>query len=341
MKANHFNRLSALLAASLAVVGCGDSGNYVVDESAENAPIVRGDETAETTQIPQTTQTAETTETTSTPQTTQTPEAAPISQPAPTPRTFDELVADGAKVDASGKSVDLSAVAALDGIDVAADASRWNAVKVVRGTGTLSAATLQSFAKLPNLTEFLWTNAAFPNADAEKAFGDFAANAPKTLKKVRLTGWKNADGTFPKSGFTALSRLPNLVDLDVSGSPATAADLEFAADGFPKLTKINLYQTNVGNAGVDKLLPLADRLVSLNLDDAKIDPTSADKIAQFARLTFLHVGRSELDDASILKFAKLEKLAKIHVTRSKATESGADALRAALPNCEVVSQPEN
>lgn len=323
MKTNNINRLSALLVASLVAVGCGDSANYVVDDSAENAPAP---ETSETAPISQTPESAET------PQ---------IPQPAPTPRTFDELVADGAKVDASGKSVDFSAVDALDGIDFAADASRWNAVKVVRGTGTLSAATLQAFTKLPNLTEFLWTNAAFPNADAEKAFGDFAANAPKTLKKVRLTAWKNADGTFPKSGFTALSRLPNLADLDVSGSPATADDLDFAANGFPKLTKINLYNTSVGDAGVDKLLPLAGRLVSLNLDDAKIGPMSADKIAQFAGLTFLHVGRSELDDASVLKFAKLEKLAKIHITRSKATESGADALRDALPNCEVVSQPEN
>ena len=167
------------------------------------------------------------------------------------------------------------------------------------------------------------------------------AKAPN-LKKLRLTGLRNGE-KFPTAALVALAQAPQLADLDVSGSPATAADLTAVdwKNGFAKLTKLNLYQTQVGDAGVDALLPLTDRLTSLNLDDAQIGPESAKKIAQFTELTFLHVGRSTLDDASIAEFAKLGKLEKIHVTRSKATEAGADALRAALPNCEVVSQPEN
>ena len=269
-----------------------------------------------------------------------TPEVKPTT-PAPLPQ-FDALIASGAKIDKSGKSLDLTAVENLNGFDAGANTERWNAVKVVRGKGRLTVQTLRAFAQLPNLTEFLWSDAVLvADKDADAAFAEFA-KAPN-LKKLRLTGLKTEGDKFPTDAFAALAQTPQLADVDVSGSPATAADLA-AVDwktGFAKLTKLNLYQTQVGDAGVDALLPLANRLTSLNLDDAQIGPKSASKIAQFSQLTFLHVGRSTLDDASIAEFAKLGKLAKIHVTRSKATEAGADALRAALPNCEVVSQPEN
>ncbi len=261
--------------------------------------------------------------------------------PAPLP-TFDALVASGAKIAQSGKSLDLTGVSALDGFDVAADARRFDAVKVVRGQGVLTSKTLRSFAKLPNLTEFLWSDAvlaAEPNADA--SFAELAKSP--NLKKLRLTGLRTKNGGFPTPAFAALAQAPQLADIDVSGSPATAADLLTVdwKNGFAKLTKLNLYQTKIGDDGVDALTPLKDRLTSLNLDDAQIGPKSAEKIARFTELTFLHVGRSTLDDASVAQFAKLGKLEKIHITRSKATEAGADALRAALPNCEVVSQPEN
>jgi len=272
-------------------------------------------------------------------------EVAPPKAETPTPAVlpdFAQLLALGAKIDKSGKSLDLTAVEKLDGFDVAADAERWNAVKVVRGKGELTSETLRAFTKLSNLTEFLWSDAVLSGkADADAAFVEFAKSP--NLKKLRLTGLRTNDAKFPTAAFAALAQTPRLADVDVSGSPATAADLAAVdwKNGFAKLTKLNLYQTKIGDAGVDALLPLTDRLTSLNLDDAQIGPNSAAKIAQFTELTFLHVGRSTLDDASIAQFAKLDKLAKIHVTRSKATEAGADALRAALPNCEVVSQPEN
>ena len=313
----------AILTALSATIplGCGDSSNDVlfIDEAARFAPAP------------------------SSPVAQETPKALPAVEKTPEIPilTLAELLERGATLDKSGKSLDLTAVENFNGFNVADDAERWNAVKVVRGKGVLSAQALRAFAKLPNLTEFLWSAAALPAEKDAEAFAEFG-KSPK-LKKLRLTGLRTENDKFPTAALVALAQAPQLADLDVSGAPLTAADLA-AVDwkiGFAKLTKLNLYQTQVGDAGVDALLPLTDRLTSLNLDDAQIGPDSAAKIAQFTELTFLHVGRSTLDDASIAEFAKLSKLAKIHVTRSKATEAGADALRAALPNCEVVSQPEN
>ncbi|MBQ4079733.1 MAG: hypothetical protein II596_03535, partial [Thermoguttaceae bacterium] len=244
------------------------------------------------------------------------------------------------KFDAKGVSVDLTETVGFDGVQDAAELERWQKVKVVRGAGPLSQGAVETFAKLPALTEFLWSDAVV-DGDSQAALAKLAA-AP-SLKKLRLTGLKLADsGKFPVEALKGIAAFPALADLDVSGSPLAAEDLAQVdlKAGFPKLTKINLYQTKIGDAGVDALMPLADRLTSLNLDDAGISPVSAPKIAQFSNLTFLHVGRSTLDDESVAQFAKLTKLEKIHITRSAATEEGADALRKALPNCEVVSQPE-
>ncbi len=309
--------LSALLAAALAL-GC-DSGETFV--KIDDEPEAASPATADPFDIELSAAVQETAEPEQSSQAPQTPQTPP-------------------KFDAKGVSVDLTETVGFDGVRDAAELERWQKVKVVRGAGPLSQGAVETFAKLPALTEFLWSDAVV-DGDSQAALAKLAA-AP-SLKKLRLTGLKLADsGKFPVEALKGIAAFPALADLDVSGSPLAAEDLAQVdlKAGFPKLTKINLYQTKIGDAGVDALMPLADRLTSLNLDDAGISPVSAPKIAQFSNLTFLHVGRSTLDDESVAQFAKLTKLEKIHITRSAATEEGADALRKALPNCEVVSQPE-
>lgn len=271
---------------------------------------------------------------------------ATFEQPAPAGPTSEEptphVVTAQPKFDAKGVSVDLSEIAGFAGAP-SAELEQWQNVKVVRGKGLLTKGALETFAAIPQLTEFLWIETTL-EPDAADAFR--AVMTKPTVKKIRLQGLRSAEDAaeFPSFALKTLAESKSLVDLDISGSAIDAAN-EFGlvdlARSFPALTKLNLYQTNVGDAGVEKLLPLADRLTWLNLDDAGISPASAANIAAFSNLTFLHVGRSTLDDASVLELAKLTKLEKIHITRSGVTETGANALREALPNCVVVSQPEN
>lgn len=268
--------------------------------------------------------------------------SAPAPQPAPAAPEVKSAPKAEPKFDAKGVSVDLTEIDGFEGVSDA-DFAKWQSVKVVRGKGLLTKGALETFAKIPQIKEFLWTETSIESDAADQ----FAAVVQKSsVAKIRLQGLcvANHAGVFPTFALAALAQSPSLVDLDVSGSALDVAR-EFAkvdlTKSFPKLEKLNLYQTNAGDAGVDAILPLADRLTWLNLDDAGISPESASKIAQFTNLTFLHVGRSTLDDASVLQFSALTKLEKIHITRSAATEEGADALRKALPNCVVVSQPEN
>ena len=223
------------------------------------------------------------------------------------------------KFDDEKGTLEITGTGSFDGFGSEIDQTRLAKIKVVRGSGAISVDGLRVFAETPQLVEFLWLDAMFPEGEAARdAFQALVASAPK-LKKVRLAGLKLENGKFPEYVLPALAAAPNLQDLDLSGAALATSDLApFAASGaFPKLAKLTFYQTGVDDQGVETLLPLADRLTWLNLDDTKITPSCVDS------------------------FAKLSKLEKIHVTRSNTTEEGADKLRAALPNCVVVSQPEN
>ena len=271
-------------------------------------------------------------------------DAAPSSDAAPV-QTPDAVPAPSVswKIDDEKGTLEITGSDVFDGFGADFDKSRLAKIKVVRGSGAISADGLRVFAETPQLVEFLWLDATFPEGDAAReAFRVVVASTPK-LRKVRLAGLKLQDGKFPDYVMQTLAQAPNLQELDVSGSALTSEDLApLASSGaFPKLAKLTFYQTSVDDQGVDTILPLADRLTWLNLDDTKITPQVATTLEQFANLTFLHVGRTTLDDSCVDSLAKLAKLEKIHVTRSNVTESGADKLRAALPNCAVVSQPEN
>ena len=247
------------------------------------------------------------------------------------------------KFDDEKGTLEITGTGSFDGFGSDVDQTRLAKIKVVRGSGAISVDGLRVFAETPQLVEFLWLDAMFPEGEAARdAFQALVASAPR-LKKVRLAGLKLENGKFPEYVLPTLAAAPNLQDLDLSGAALATSDLEqFAAAGaFPKRAKLTFYQTGVDDQGVETLLPLADRLTWLNLDDTKITPGAAPLVAQFTNLTFLHVGRTTVDDSCVDSFAKLSKLEKIHVTRSNTTEEGADKLRAALPNCVVVSQPEN
>ncbi|MBQ9875043.1 MAG: hypothetical protein IJM30_11335 [Thermoguttaceae bacterium] len=313
-----------LALASALSLGCSKSSNFVSIDDEPEASAPRS-----TLEIPEASPVPE----------------APVSAvpapetPAPEPVASAPRPDEGIEFNAEKASLDLTKVERFEG-EPKSEIAQWLEVKVVRGRGALTRKALETLAALPKLTELLWVEATI-DADAGDAFR--AVVSKPTLKKVRLAGLTlTGKSEFPPFALEALSSAPKLVDLDLSGSALKGGDLSGAfQNGFNSLTKLNLYQAKIGDEGVAALEPLASKLTSLNVDDAGITSKSADAIARFANLTFLHVGRSKLDDEAIAKFAALKKLQKIHVTRSDATEEGAQKLRDQLPGCVVVSQPEN
>lgn len=245
---------------------------------------------------------------------------------------LDDVSALGVKIgwnaDKTVKSLDLT-TGFPEGGYFEAD-PRLMKVRVIRGKGLISDKLAAQMAKMESLTELLWTDAVL----TENVFSVMTNGAK--LKKIRLTGLKAPN--FAEV-LKSLEKLPALEDLDLSGSDLKDTDLAMSGglSCASHLNQVNFYATGLTDAGVKQLLPLADRLTKLNLDATKItDGCSAD-LEKFGKLTFLHLGRSEVSDKIIPSLAKLKALKTVHVTRTKITEKGADDLRKALPETEVIS----
>ncbi len=201
----------------------------------------------------------------------------------------------------------------------------WKSLRVLRGKGVFSDTLARQTPNCSALTECLWLDTDI-SPDGLKAL----SGAGK-LKKLRLTGLAaEPDDLRP------LQTVPTLVELDLSGASLSDEAMGVVA-GFPALTRLNLYQNGIGNDGVKNLLPLADQLVWLNLDDTRITDEVGPILSQFVKLKFLHLGRTKVTDEIIGSLARLKSLETVHVTRTGITEEGAARLREALPNAEVIS----
>ena len=285
------------------------------------------------------------------------PTATPLEAPTPDAATPSDVQTQKTEpetplLDEKGVALDLrDRVDALGGF-VANHSDKTPGVKVVRGNGKLDAKTLEALANFPNLTEFLWQDAQMEASDAALDAFHRLVNAPK-LKKIRLSGLTFvSDESSPNASGRVLEELaksPNLVELDLSGSTLSESDFLLGsqnrpvvdAESFPKLERLNLYGVAFTDQALETLAPLADALTWLNLDQTSITPASAKTLEKFSNLTFLHVGRTTFDDSTIESLATLKNLQKIHVTRTNVTEQGVEKLQNALPQCQIVSVPEN
>lgn len=205
------------------------------------------------------------------------------------------------------------------------EASLWKSLRVLRGKGTLSDVLAGQIPSCPELAECLWLETDISAAGLKSLSG-----AGK-LKKLRLTGL-----TAEPDDLRELQKIPTLTELDLSGAALSDEAMGVVA-GFPALTRLNLYQNKIGDAGVENLLPLAERLVWLNLDDTQITDAVGPTLSRFEKLKFLHLGRTKVTDEIVDSLTQLKNLDTIHVTRTGITEEGAARLRAALPDAEVIS----
>ena len=201
----------------------------------------------------------------------------------------------------------------------------WKSLRVLRGKGPLSDTLARQIQTCSDLTECLWLETVISPAGLQAL-----SNAGK-LKKLRLTGM-----TAEPEELQPLQKIASLAELDLSAAVLSDEAMGVIAR-FPALTRLNLYQNRIGDAGVENLLPSAERLVWLNLDDTQITDAAGPVLCRFKNLKFLHLGRTKITDEIIDSLAGLKSLETIHVTRTGITEEGAARLREALPGAQVIS----
>ena len=132
--------------------------------------------------------------------------------------------------------------------------------------------------------------------------------------------------------------LVRLADLDASNTLVDDDALAYLKRLLPARVSLNLYTTNVTDAGLGALGSMTHALTWLNLDNTKVTDAGLPKLKRLVNLEFLHLGRTGISDAGVDDLTGLRKLKTLHVTgRTAVTESGAEKLRRALPDCEVLS----
>ena len=151
---------------------------------------------------------------------------------------------------------------------------------------------------------------------------------------------------FTGSGLAALKALPKLEKLTFAGS--TAGDVAMEAIG--QLTQVKEFrtwhtaQTQAGNAPLAKLsltsLRIGQRLPEWGKDaPASFDESTMSLIAQIKTLEALELTEARLTAKIIPHLQALPKLTKLKIETVEISTADVEAIRAALPNCQVDFKP--
>lgn len=151
---------------------------------------------------------------------------------------------------------------------------------------------------------------------------------------------------FTGSGLAALKALPKLEKLTFAGS--TAGDLAMEAIG--QLTQVKEFrtwhtsQTQAGNAHLAKLsltsLRIGQRLPEWGKDTPiSFDESTMNVIAQIKTLEALELTEARLSAKIIPHLQALPKLKKLKIETVDISAADVEAIKAALPNCQVDFKP--
>ena len=135
-----------------------------------------------------------------------------------------------------------------------------------------------------------------------------------------------------KEGFSELKRLP-LRSLSIEGAQLDDnAAVHLAA--ITTLERLFVGKTKIGDEGVAALGKI-ESLRALDVSDTLVTPAFLDSIVSFPHLKQLAVGGVNLSDTDVAKLAQLERLELLLADEVTLSESQADMVRLALPDCHV------
>ena len=129
-----------------------------------------------------------------------------------------------------------------------------------------------------------------------------------------------------------------------SGVTFTAVSMrkDFGDDDLAKLTPVlpamvslDLSSCTVTDQGV-KLLESADELRSLRLAETALTDAGLDALAKLSNLESLNLYGTQVTNQGVLKLAALPNLKKLYLWQTKVDAAGVEALKAKLPNCEII-----
>ena len=112
-------------------------------------------------------------------------------------------------------------------------------------------------------------------------------------------------------------------------------DLAKLGPVLPALVSLDLSASTITDKGA-KLLKDAAELKSLRLSETAVTDAGIEILAGLQKLESLNLYGTQVTNAGVLKLATLANLKKLYLWQTKVDETGMQALKAKLPDCEIV-----
>lgn len=112
-------------------------------------------------------------------------------------------------------------------------------------------------------------------------------------------------------------------------------DLAKLAPVLPALVSLDLSSCTITDEGA-KLLASAGELRSLRLSETSLTDAGLDALTKLPKLESLNLYGTQVTNQGILKLAALTNLKKLYLWQTKVDAAGVEALKAKLPDCEII-----
>ncbi len=130
-----------------------------------------------------------------------------------------------------------------------------------------------------------------------------------------------------------VARFADLTDLSLEETAVGDSGVAEIAK-LEKLEWLNLYRTSLGDEGL-KSVGRIQSLKHLPIGETRVTDAGLAHLVGLKRLEYLGLRGNAITDAGVEHLAKLKSLRKLLIAETKLSPKGIEALRTALPNCEV------
>lgn len=213
--------------------------------------------------------------------------------------------------------------------DGLADLSKFKSLQIVDLTGpAVSDASAKTLGSIGTLTELNLTGGDLTD-DGVKELA-----ALTKLETLSITQSKKIKGTTVPS----LTAVKGLKYLTVNN--CQLGDLEgwAAMKSMSKLTSLNLAQGNVSDAGLKEVAKLT-QLTILNLDGSPITDAGLAELKTLRSLDKLSLVGTKITEKAVPTLSAMKKLSFLTLSEKQVGKAAGEALKKALPNCDVIMMP--
>jgi hypothetical protein len=153
--------------------------------------------------------------------------------------------------------------------------------------------------------------------------------------------WLSILGTKAQGFFLAqLQECKKLAYLELNQSQVNDAGLAVMPH-FPALRELHLSGcAGVGDAGVSRIAQMTGGVQTLSLLGTQVTDDGLAPLGSLASLQTLYLTNTAITDAGLKHLQACKSLRRLYLENTKTTSAGIDALRSALPGCQVQASPQ-